>query len=240
MLARVVIRRAGKHEGESPFWISFSDLMSALMVLFLVVMAVTLIAVTQSVRAGVERANDISRLMEMIAQDSRSKGVGVDIKNYRIDLGKQVRFDTGDYRITAGAGDFLRDYVPVLLRAWQTPEGQKWMRSIVVEGFTDQDGDYLPNLTLSLNRGKSVVCTLIENKGNSGTLSADQLRQVQELFLVGGYSFNSIKGDKADSRRVEFKLDFRSVAEAAENDANASSAVATLREQLRTKGFGSC
>ena len=33
-------RRRGKDDGEKPFWISFSDLMSALMVLFLVAMSV--------------------------------------------------------------------------------------------------------------------------------------------------------------------------------------------------------
>ena len=41
----------------------------------------------------------------------------------------------------------------------------------------------------------------------------DCLRKVQELFLVGGYSFNSIKTDKAESRRVEFKIDFWGLAE---------------------------
>ncbi len=39
-------RRANKDEAEKPFWISFSDMMTALMVLFLVAMAVALLAVT--------------------------------------------------------------------------------------------------------------------------------------------------------------------------------------------------
>jgi Membrane MotB of proton-channel complex MotA/MotB len=42
---RVVIKRGASDEAEKPFWISFSDLMSALMVLFLVVMSVALLAV---------------------------------------------------------------------------------------------------------------------------------------------------------------------------------------------------
>lgn len=36
-----------KDEGEKPFWISFADLMTALMTLFLVVMAVSLMIVTK-------------------------------------------------------------------------------------------------------------------------------------------------------------------------------------------------
>lgn len=199
MLARLVLKRGAKHEGESPFWISFSDLMSALMVLFLVVMAVTLVSVTQSIdaatRATIERSAAINRVMQMIAQDPKSVGVGVDQQNFRIDLGKEVRFDSGSFTISATAGQFLRNYIPVLLRAKETPEGQRWIRSVVVEGFTDEDGTYLYNLQLSLDRSRSVVCALFQGKGVAETLTPEQLRKVQELFLVGGYSFNSIKKD---------------------------------------------
>lgn len=234
MLGRVVLKRGAKHEGESPFWISFSDLMSALMVLFLVVMAVTLVAVTQSIdaatRDAIQRSNDISKLMAMIAKDPQSTGVGVDQQNFRIDLGKEVRFDSGSYTISAPAGEFLRQYIPVLLRAKDTPEGQRWMRSIVVEGFTDEDGTYLYNLQLSLDRSRSVVCSLFQGVGTAKALSPEQLRKIQALFLVGGYSFNSIKKDKAESRRVEFKVDFWGLDE----KPPASSDV------LRDKEFGRC
>jgi len=217
MLARIVLKRGGKPEGESPFWISFSDLMSALMVLFLVVMAVTLVSVTQSIdaatRASIERSAAINKVMSMIAKDPQSSGVGVDMQNYRIDLGKEVRFDSGSFTISPQAAEFLRGYIPVLLRAKATPEGQRWMRSVVVEGFTDEDGTYLYNLQLSLDRSRSVVCSLFDASGTARALSPDELRKVQELFLVGGYSFNSIKKDKAASRRVEFKVDFRGVDE---------------------------
>lgn len=216
MLARLVFKRGAKPEGESPFWISFSDLMSALMVLFLVVMAVTLVAVTDSLdkvtKTQIERNNAIKKVMSMIADDPASSGVLVDRQNYRIDLGKQVRFESNSFVISTTASDFLRHYVPVLLRAKGTEEGKKWMRRVVVEGFTDEDGTYLYNLRLSLDRSRSVVCSLFA-KGNGNTLTSEQLRQVQELFLVGGYSFNSIQKDKAASRRVEFKIDFWGVDE---------------------------
>lgn len=212
MFLRLLFKRGGRSEGESPFWISFADLMSALMVLFLVVMAVTLVAVTQSIdaatRATIDRQAAINKVMEMIAEDPKSVGVGVDQQNFRIDLGKEVRFDRGSYIISVSAGQFLRSYIPVLLKAKDTPEGQRWMRSVVVEGFTDEDGTYLYNLQLSLDRSRSVVCSLFQSTSPSDVLTPEQLRKVQELFLVGGYSFNSIKKDKAESRRVEFKVDF--------------------------------
>lgn len=234
MLARLVLKRGARHEGESPFWISFSDLMSALMVLFLVVMAVTLISVTQSIdaatRATIERSAAISRLMQMIAQDPKSVGVGVDQQNFRIDLGKEVRFESGSYTISSTAGQFLRSYIPVLLRAKDTEEGRRWMRSVVVEGFTDEDGTYLYNLQLSLERSRSVVCSLFQSSGAADGLTLEQLRKVQELFLVGGYSFNSIKTDKAESRRVEFKIDFWGLDERVPKESDV----------LKGKEFGRC
>ena len=213
MLARIILKRKGKQDGESPFWISFSDLMSALMTLFLVVMAVTLVAVTKNVTAEEEakilREGAIRNVMAKIKKVSSEKKVEVNETTYQIDLGEIVRFESGKYAIQTDAAKFLRDYIPVLLSAKATPEGEKWMRRVVVEGFTDQDGTYLYNLGLSLDRSRSVVCALFAKPTpDEPALSSAQLDQIQDLFLVGGYSFNSVRKDKAASRRVELKIDF--------------------------------
>lgn len=213
MLARIILKRKGKQDGESPFWISFSDLMSALMTLFLVVMAVTLVAVTKNRTAEEEakilREGAIRNVMAKIKKASSEKNVEVNESTYQIDLGEIVRFESGKYAIQTDAAKFLRDYIPVLLSAKATPEGEKWMRRVVVEGFTDQDGTYLYNLGLSLDRSRSVVCALFAKPtSDERALSNAQLDQIQDLFLVGGYSFNSVRKDKAASRRVELKIDF--------------------------------
>lgn len=214
MLSRIVLKRGGKIEGESPFWISFSDLMSALMMLFLVVMAVTLIAVTKNItdeeQRKIQRDSDIKELMSRINEKSRIfQDVRVDETTYRINLGEKVRFDSGRADIRPDDARFLREYVPVLLDAQNSDIGRQWIRRIVVEGFTDQDGTYLYNLGLSLDRSKRVVCVLFAPMVVGETALVDaQKRQIRDLFLVGGYSFNSMKASKEESRRVELKVDF--------------------------------
>jgi hypothetical protein len=47
-------------------------------------------------------------------------------------------------------------------------------------------------------------------------LTDSQKRQIRDLFLVGGYSFNSMKASKEASRRVELKVDFWAMDEAKE------------------------
>ena len=50
MFAKVVKSGGkGRDQAEKPFWISYADLMTALMVLFLVVMSVALLAVTKKI-----------------------------------------------------------------------------------------------------------------------------------------------------------------------------------------------
>ena len=220
MFNLLVLRRPQKLEGESPFWISFSDLMSALMILFLVVMAVTLISVTKDVTAAeqrkIQREKDIRELMTRIRESSRDfPKIKVDESTYRIDLGDIVRFDSGKSDIGETGSRFLRAYVPVLLKVQASELGQKWIRRIVVEGFTDQDGTYLFNLDLSLQRSQRVVCVLLTPPyPNEPPLTEEEKHQIEDLFLVGGYSFNSIRPSKEESRRVELKIDFWALDEA--------------------------
>jgi outer membrane protein OmpA-like peptidoglycan-associated protein len=214
VLNRIVINRPQKQVGESPFWISFADLMTALMALFLMVMAVTLISVTKDVSSAeerkIQREKDIQELMATIREKSRPfPKVTVDESSYRIDLGEEVRFDSNRSDISAGGSRFLRGYVPVLLKVQASELGRKWIRRIVVEGFTDQDGTYLLNLALSLQRSRSVVCVMFDPPPAGETpLSDAEKHQIERIFLVGGYSFNSMKASKEASRRVELKVDF--------------------------------
>ncbi|MGQ0511533.1 MAG: flagellar motor protein MotB [Betaproteobacteria bacterium] len=214
MFSRIATRGHSRDEGERPFWISFADLMTALMMLFLVVMCVTLLAVTKKVNVEeqrkVQRERDIAELMSKIRQISRQwPAIRVDMSTYRIDLGDIVRFDSGKSNITKAGGEFLRGYVPTLLEVYRSEMGTRWIRRLVVEGFTDQDGTYLYNLGLSLQRSQQVVCALFDSPGTlERRLTDEEKREIRDLFLVGGYSFNSMKASKEASRRVELKIDF--------------------------------
>jgi hypothetical protein len=44
-------------------------------------------------------------------------------------------------------------------------------------------------------------------------MTPEELEQIRELFLVGGYSFNSAKPSLEASRRIELRLEFLGVDE---------------------------
>jgi flagellar motor protein MotB len=211
-----------RDEAEKPFWISFSDLMTALMVLFLLVMAVSLLTVTRQLRdvqrAETERGEEIAEIMRRLSDRARDLPlVHISTERLTIDFGEVGRFATGSDVLLPAAEDLLRGFVPRVLAEARSDLGRKWFKRVVVEGFTDSDGTYLYNLDLSLRRAERVVCTLsTPAPAGRPALSAGEMAEVRRLFLVGGFSFNSARGSKEESRRVELRLDFRSLDEKAD------------------------
>lgn len=203
-----------KEEGEKPFWISFADLMTALMTLFLVVMAVSLMVVTQKVNDAIyaeeQRKSEILAICEAIkaAVKDKTLSVNVDCKDNRINFGEAGRFAHNDYRLNAIGENALRQLTPIILEVANSKTGQKWFKQVVIEGFTDTDGAYLYNLNLSLRRSEWVMCLLLDPKLSSSTLNNQQQQQVKQLFLAGGVAFNNAKETKEQSRRVELRLQF--------------------------------
>jgi len=208
---RLPVRRRGSEEAEKPFWISFSDLMTALMVLFLVAMTVALLAIThdisESERQKTEREEEISQLLAHLQQVARDFP-GVAMRGPTIDFGERARFDTDSHRLKEDEASLLRRFVPRVLQLARDPLGERWLKRVSVEGFADARGSYLHNLNLSLQRSERVLCALLAPAGVPDALSADDRRLVREIFLVSGASFNALKASPEASRRIELKLEF--------------------------------
>lgn len=216
-------RAAGRHgnreEGEKPFWISFSDLMSALMVLFLVALTVALLAVThdisESERRKTEQEKEISDFLRRL-QSKVQQFPGVELRGSVIDFGDRARFETNSHRLNDSQAALLRGFVPAVLELARDPAGEKWLKRVVVEGFADARGGYLHNLDLSLRRSERVLCALLlpASGPEAEALSAADQRMVRQLFLVSGASFNALKSSLEESRRIELRLEFREPGEA--------------------------
>lgn len=220
-----------REEGERPFWISYADLMTALMILFLVVMVVALASIVkktedimekssrveQKVQSDNTRLNETIAICEHLAKKTKAAGLpdlNVDCRLNRINFGEAGRFATDDYRPTQRTAELLSAMVPLILDAAETPLGEKWLKQVIIEGFTDTDGSYLYNLNLSLRRSEFLMCALLGGApGFEVNLTPEQRLQVKRLFLAGGVAFNDVKSTKDESRRVELKLVFYGVDE---------------------------
>jgi outer membrane protein OmpA-like peptidoglycan-associated protein len=210
---RVKSRRSD--EAEKPFWISYADLMTAMMVLFLVVMVASLSSVTQRIQRVEQgeklRGQDITRLCERLELHAKNlnKTIVVDCRDNRISFGEAGRFDHNRFFLNAEGQKALQDVVPLVLDAANSDEGKKWFKQIVIEGFTDTDGSYLYNLHLSLQRSEWVMCSLLDSRSRlQQQITPVEQEQIRKLFLAGGVSFNNAKESKEASRRVELRMQF--------------------------------
>ena len=208
-----------REDGEKPFWISFSDLMSALMVLFLISMTVALLAVTNepdiAAKEEAARSKAIEDFMveiENILTAQEFSGIKVD--GTTIDFGVRGTFEKeGQNTLSLQQSQMLRSFTPKLLEKLRTTDaGNVWFKRAVVEGYASKTGTYLFNLNLSLERSQRVLCELLREPINTTEkpFSEEDRKLIATKFFVGGASFNSLRsGGGAQSRRIEFKLEFK-------------------------------
>jgi outer membrane protein OmpA-like peptidoglycan-associated protein len=220
MLAKLVkVGSRSRDAAEKPFWISYADLMTALMVLFLVTMSVALLAMTKKIseqeRRKLEHEKHIEQLLDRIEEvTAKFPGVRLDRDRKVIDFQERVLFDKNAYHLRNEQAQLLRAYVPNVLTIAATDLGKEVLKRVVIEGFADQSGTYLYNLNLSLQRSQGVLCALFGPPSpEEVALAAEQLGQIRDLFVVGGYSFNNARKTAAESRRVELRLELYAVAE---------------------------
>jgi outer membrane protein OmpA-like peptidoglycan-associated protein len=210
-------RKKSDNDAESPFWISFADQMTALMVLFLIALTVALYAVTEKVSEAEQqkatRQQEITAFLQRLRQLTETQ-TGITLRGTAIDFGDRARFEHNSHRINEAQSRLLSSFAPQVLALARDPLGQRWLKRISVVGFADASGNYLHNLNLSLQRSERVLCVLLAPPPGIEPLSESDRRQVRELFIVSGASFNSQKNSPEESRRIELRLEFFELDEA--------------------------
>ena len=210
-------RKKSDNDAESPFWISFADQMTALMVLFLIALTVALYAVTEKVSEAEQQKaahqQEITAFLLRLRQLTETQ-TGITLRGTAIDFGDRARFEHNSHRINEAQSRLLSSFAPQVLALARDPLGQRWLKRISVVGFADASGNYLHNLNLSLQRSERVLCVLLAPPPSIEPLSESDRRQVRELFIVSGASFNSQKNSPEESRRIELRLEFFEVDEA--------------------------
>jgi outer membrane protein OmpA-like peptidoglycan-associated protein len=207
--------KLNKEEAEKPFWISYSDLMTALMVLFLVVMAAALLSVTAGIRDNAAKENSRAQYIgSCMAQVKVYTDTirGVQLREHSVDFGTLAKFQNNSSDLNQEQQEFLRRFIPRVLTIARGPVCQEWLKRIVVEGFASQGGTYLHNLDLSTQRSVRVLCTLLASGGTPALSEADR-SLIENLFFAGGYSFNATRDTDEESRRIELKLEFYALKE---------------------------
>jgi len=216
-----------KNVEENNYWISFSDLMTGLMVIFLFIAINYIIQVIENKFVSQEIYN---QLKEQFDKEIKQKDIELSpngMIRFRPRNNKML-FSSGSATLTNGFKKSLDEFIPRYISIITDSNYIEFISEIRIEGHTDAippknenlySDSYSYNLDLSSKRAQSVLYYF--RKSNSyNNLSIETKKRLDFLLTANGLSFsralnaekkivytdNNKKIDNTLSRRVEFKI----------------------------------
>lgn len=208
-------------------WLSLSDMMTVLMVLFLVIAIFIAISAT-------ERLKDITNVLSQVVQEEKILCEKLQTRLYdnfnKRDLliecnPIRIIFVNSNYKFASNSSELspqfkfaLAKFFPIYLETVKNWQLVDLVDEIRIEGHTDSDGGYLYNMELSQDRSRSVLDFVI----NLDQVQSQRVNYLwtRKLLTANGLSFSRLLNsrgneivdereefeDKEKSRRVEIKL----------------------------------
>ncbi len=210
-------------------WMSVSDLMTGLMVIFLFVAIAYMIQVNENQTVLVDYVETKNHLHDKLVKEFEG-----DTAKWQMAVGKdlsmkfnnpQVLFATGSYQITPTFCKILDQFIPRYLDILLNDSLSNRIQEIRIEGHTDDvpapqfDPDpFMANVKLSQLRSYSVL-EYIKNRPFYQKYSDTQRRKLEFWFTANGLSYGksvdsngeytAVSGkliNRDKSRRVEFRI----------------------------------
>jgi outer membrane protein OmpA-like peptidoglycan-associated protein len=209
------MRRGNYREGESgDHWMSYTDLMSALLLMFTLFLMINLLEHQRTIEKKDAVIKEVIGVKTKIIEELKKAfsdsnlNMEVDPQTGAIRFSDGVFFAYKSYEVSEGGRKTLEEFIPKYINILLSDRFRDHIAQIIVEGHTDQQGTYLYNLDLSQKRSYAVVKEIFSDSFPNFA-HKDQLRS---LLTSNGRSFSEpIKGkngqiDADKSRRVEFKF----------------------------------
>jgi len=201
-------------DNSSSFGSAFTDLMTSLAVIFILLLVVYLNHSYQEVYKG--SANRREKVLETLKEAS------IQAKNDENDPlsiiftveDNDLQFDTNKANIKPDGQSYLNEFIPKLINTVCSEKNRHEIQAIQIVGYTDSEGDDEYNLKLSQERALSVLKYGLKDV----KLSSSQKECLLDLTSINGRGERDLipakskpgKENKSLSRRVEFKIRVKS------------------------------
>lgn len=200
---------------ENVFWITMTDLLLGLAVIFIVLFVLAMTGFTQ---AKLQEQHLKSEVAKDLAQELNSKNIyaQVDLSSGIVKLSDLQLFELGSYQLSNDGKAFLNKFIPIYLNAvYSNPKIADKVVNIVIQGHTDsqsfagvssKDLQFIKNMELSTQRANEVAKYMFYTPYNKAYSA-----RLHKMLVVEGKSFSQPvlvngKEDYDKSRRVELQL----------------------------------
>lgn len=200
---------------ENVFWITMTDLLLGLAVIFIVLFVLAMTGFTQ---AKLQEQQLKSEVAKDLAQELNAKNINaqIDLSTGAVKLSDLQLFELGSYQLSEDGKAFLNKFIPIYLNAvYSNPKIADKVVNIVIQGHTDsqsfagvssKDLQFVKNMELSTQRANEVAKYIFYTPYNKAYSS-----KLHKMLIVEGKSFSQPvvingKEDYNKSRRVELQL----------------------------------
>jgi len=203
-------------ETENPFALSIGDLMAALLLIFVLLLASTLLKLQDEFETKSQVAERYTAIKEDIYKELMIEFKEHLVKwNATIDSSLTIRFqepdvlfETNQFELKNAFKVILKDFFPRYIKVISKPKFKDNIEEIRIEGHTDNVGNYYHNMELSQNRTRSVLTYVLDNT----ELNPQTKQWVKDNLTANGLSFskpiadNGTEEGRYRNRRVEFRI----------------------------------
>ena len=210
----MILKRKKSQEEEAGFWISFSDLMASILIIFILLFVYKLVEYQANLTEKEQQIQELTstrvKIIEMLQEEFKKEDIDINIdpKTGTIKLNESILFDTSKSELKEEGKEFARRFIPIYVKILLGNEEVKSQLSqIIIEGHTDDVGSYMSNLKLSQDRTLSVAQFLLDDE-----FDYKYKKDLQEYITLNGRSYSEpILDDEGSinrdaSRRVEIKF----------------------------------
>lgn len=154
------------------------------------------------------KAEVVASLQQEFANNNVN--VNIDAQTGALTLDANVMFDVDEAELTEEGEQALRQILPIYCKVLLQESHLPYLAEIIIDGYTDTDGNYGYNLYLSQQRSLAVAQFLLDNQWEF--LNEGEIANLEQYLTVNGHSEASPifdadgNVDKAASRRVEVKF----------------------------------
>ncbi|MER2007807.1 MAG: OmpA family protein [Psychrobacillus sp.] len=152
-----------KSSSSPNYWMSFADLMSALLMVFVLLLVVVVLDYREDLAEKEKQIEEItnvkSEIIAALMQEFENSNINLEIdpNTGAIQLATNILYAYNSSEITIEGKGTLEQFVPKYLDILLQDKYRDEISSIIIEGHADNTGEYLYNLGLSQERAFSVL-----------------------------------------------------------------------------------
>ncbi len=222
----------GSVDEENPYWISFSDIMAGLLVIFILACVILIMKLTimnenmaqrrvevENVISDIQSVNELrEEMLQEIKERLAAKGIVVEITENSSVLrvpDDQLYFETLSWKIPESKKNPLAEIGRVLHKAMRKNDRFQHVDTVFIEGHTDSRKAgrlEMGNWGLSTYRAISVWKYWSEETEYGPSLREMKNREGQKMFSVSGYAATrrvELEEECEDSFRRNRRIDLR-------------------------------